>query len=92
MKVKIELYATLRDKYGAKGIVVECDGSIKNLIEQASKLLDEDFFDEVYDSRRNFVREDRIFTINGRNIKDIKGEIRLKEGDVVAIFPPIAGG
>ncbi len=92
MKVKIELYATLRDKYGAKEIVVECDGSIKNLIEQASKLLDEDFFDEVYDSRRNFVREDRIFTINGRNIKDIKGEIRLKEGDVVAIFPPIAGG
>ena len=43
MKVKIELYATLRDKYGAKEIVVECDGSIKNLIERASKLLDEDF-------------------------------------------------
>lgn len=92
MKVKIELYATLRDKYGVKEIVVECDGSIKNLIERASKLLDEDFFDEVYDSKRNFVRDDRIFTINGRNIKDIKGEIRLKEGDVVAIFPPIAGG
>ena len=46
----------------------------------------------MYDSKRNFVREDRISTINGRNIKDIKGEIRLKEGDVVAIFPPIAGG
>ncbi len=29
MKVKIKLYATLRDKYKTKEIVVECDGSIK---------------------------------------------------------------
>ena len=37
-------------------------------------------------------RDDRIITINGRNIKDIKDEIRIKEGDVIAVFPPVAGG
>ncbi len=68
MKVKIELYATLRDKYKTKEIV------LKNLIEQASKVLGKNFFDEIYDKEKNSVRDDRIFTINGRNIKDIKGD------------------
>jgi molybdopterin converting factor small subunit len=31
--------------------------------------------------------------INGRNIKDLKKEeITLKDNDVIAIFPPLAGG
>jgi molybdopterin converting factor small subunit len=30
--------------------------------------------------------------VNGRNIKDLKGEIILKDNDVIAIFPPLAGG
>jgi len=92
MKVKIELYATFRDKYGRKELVVECDGSIRHLIEEASKILGKNFFDEVYDREKNRVRDDRIFTINGRNIKDIRGEVRLRDGDSIAIFPPIAGG
>jgi len=29
--------------------------------------------------------------INGRNIKDLK-EIKIKDGDIIAIFPPLAGG
>lgn len=92
ISVKIVLFATLRRKYKTRELVVECDGTIRDLIEKASKILGSEFFDDVYDRKGGKVREDMIIMINGRNIKDLKEEIMVKENDVVAIFPPIAGG
>jgi len=90
--VRVLLFATLRDKYGVRELEVKCDGTVRNLIENTAKVLDKGFLGHVYDVGRNKVREDLIFSINGRNIKDIKGEIEIKEGDTVAIFPPLVGG
>ena len=92
VKIEILLFATLRDKYGVRKIEIECDGTIRNLIENAARRLGESFLVSVYDSNRDKVRDDLIFAINGRNIKDLKGEIELRSGDVIAIFPPVAGG
>ncbi len=90
--VRISLFAMLREKYGVKELQVECDGTVRNLLENAAKVLGESFFTKIYDVNQNKVREDLIFSINGRNIKDLKGEIKIKDGDKVSIFPPIAGG
>jgi molybdopterin synthase sulfur carrier subunit len=92
VSVKILLFATFRKKYGSREITVKCDGTIRSLIEEASKILGEEFLNDVYDGERRKVRDDLIFTVNGRNIKDLKGDITLKDQDVVAIFPPLAGG
>ena len=92
INVKIKLYATFRDKYGLKEFEVQSDGTVKNIIKNAGKTLGENFIDEIYDSKKENFREDRIITINGRNVRDIKGDIVLKDGDEIAIFPPIAGG
>lgn len=90
---RILLFATLRDKYGIRELEVKCDGTVRNLIENTAKaVFDKGFLGRVYDVGQNKVREDLIFAINGRNIKDIKGEIEIKEGDTLAIFPLIAGG
>jgi len=62
------------------------------MIENASKILGQEFVDDVYDKKRGKVREDMIIMVNGRNIKDLEGEITLKDNDVIAIFPPLAGG
>lgn len=86
------LFAMLRSKYGIKELKVECDGTLKGLIESASKILGEEFYRDIYDSRRGAVRNNIVFMINGRNIKDLKGDLELKDGDVVAIFPQLAGG
>ena len=88
--VDIVLFATLRDRYGVRKI--ECDGTTRNLIENAARRLGKSLLASVYDSDKDKVRDDLIFAINGRNIKDLKGEIELKDNDVVAIFPPVAGG
>ncbi len=89
MKVKIELFATLREKFGRKEIEVECE-DFESAIANASKILGEDFYYEVFNERGK-VRDDRIITINGRNVKDLE-RIELRDGDRIAIFPPIAGG
>jgi len=91
-KVKIKLYATFRAKYGLKEIEIRCDGTINNLLKNAGKMLGKKFIGEIYDTKKENFRDDRIITINGRNIKDIKKTIILKDGDEIAIFPPIAGG
>ncbi len=89
MKVKIELYATLRDKYG-KVIEVECDGTLKGAFVAAAEKLGKEFLNEIFDENGNF-RNDRIITVNGRNIKDEMIE-KLEEGARIAVFPPVAGG
>ncbi len=89
MRVRIEFYATLREKFG-KSIEVECNGTLRDAFISASKILGKKFLDEVFDEKGNY-RADRIITINGRNIKDEMIEF-LKEGDRIAVFPPVAGG
>ena len=77
MKVKIELFATLREKYKTKSIEVECE-DFKSAIINASKVLGEDFYHEVFNEKGE-IRNDRIITINGRNVKDLeKIELKVK--------------
>jgi sulfur-carrier protein len=90
--VRLILYATLRQKYNIREIAVESSGSIRDLVEDASKIIGEGFFEEIYDGNLDRIRDEIIFFINGRNIKDVGPKIHLKDEDVVAIFPPIAGG
>jgi len=89
VKVRIEFYATLREKYG-KSIEVECDGTLRGAFMAAAEKLGKDFLKEVFDERGNF-RDDRIITVNGRNIKDEMIE-KLSENARIAVFPPVAGG
>ena len=92
VRARILLFATLRDKYKVRELEVTCDGTVRNLIESAARILDKDFLGRIYDVSQNKVREGLIFAVNGRNVKAIKGEDEIKEGDTVAIFPLIAGG
>jgi molybdopterin synthase sulfur carrier subunit len=89
VKVKIELYATLRDRFG-KTIEVESDGTLKGAFIAAAKKVGDEFLKEIFDDEGNF-RSDRIITVNGRNIKD---EIidKIEDGARIAVFPPVAGG
>lgn len=88
-RVKILLFASLRDKYGVKEIEVETNGSLREAIENASKKLGSDFISEVFDN--GSYRSDRLIFVNGRHIQFL-GNVILQDGDVIAIFPPIAGG
>ncbi len=86
MKVRVQLFATLR-RFGRE---FEVEGrSLEEVLKRLAEKLGEEFYREVFDEEGK-IRDDRIITVDGRNIKDEKP--RIREGSVVAIFPPIAGG
>ncbi len=91
MKVKIEFYATFREKYG-RGIELEVSsGDLRKLLFEASKELGEGLLKDVFDEEGNF-RRDVMVTVNGRNLLDMEEVPELKDGDRIAVFPPVAGG
>ncbi|MBE8540443.1 MoaD family protein [Geoglobus acetivorans] len=87
--VVIELFATLRERYG-KRVEVEAE-DFEDAIRKASEVFGKSFYSEVFEEAGS-VRDDRIVLINGRNVKDLEKMPKLKKEDKISIFPPIAGG
>lgn len=89
VRVRIQLFATLREKYGRNEVVVDCDGTLVDAVRKASEILGSEFEGEVFADGE--VRRDRIILVNGRHVQFAKTE-GLEDGTVISIFPPIAGG
>jgi len=83
--VKVKLFANFREAVGSREIEIEAK-TIKellfSLIERYPKL--EEYFSE--DRLKDYVH----IMVNGKIIKDLA--TKLKQDDVVAIFPPVSGG
>jgi len=91
MKIKVMLFAQLRDATGKPNIEVELNGEV-TLMELLRKVVDE------YPQLRNLVFEKDGWTlkksyqvlVSGETVADLNRTLR--GGDVVAILPPVAGG
>jgi MoaD family protein len=82
----VKLYANLRKLAGAKELLItgETAGAIVSELAQQKPPVGEVIF-ENGELRRHI-----IVTVNGHNITDL--ETPVTEQDIIAIFPPIAGG
>ncbi|RLG52433.1 MAG: molybdopterin synthase sulfur carrier subunit [Thermoproteota archaeon] len=91
MRVKVKLFATLRESTGVSQLDLELTGSkvadvIYTLVDMYPQL------SSMLDSNGKLKKFYKVF-LNGRDIDHIKGlDSPIKEGDVLAIFPPVAGG
>jgi|Deesub1362B_J571_1020462.scaffolds.fasta_scaffold00110_56 molybdopterin synthase sulfur carrier subunit len=84
-KVKIKLFANLREIVGVKEEFVEAQSvgeALEKLVEKHSALKDKIFPQGELNKSLNIM-------LNGKNT-DLNTEVR--EGDEIAIFPPVAGG
>ncbi len=94
MRVRIYLYATLRELAGGKRIVeVEVpEGAtvLEALLEADRKI--PGLAGEILDSGR--VREGYKVMVSGRDVdfEGGPGARRLREGEEIHVFPPVAGG
>ena len=91
MEIELRLFASFRDIVGEKEIEREYDGSpdvgtvLQDLVTEYPDL---EFFDEVGE-----LREYLSILKNGRDITFLEGtDTSLEEGDVLSVFPPVAGG
>jgi molybdopterin synthase sulfur carrier subunit len=84
----------LREITGKKEDQIEFSktATVQSLLKQLSKKYGKEFNDYVYDAFGN-VHGHLHFLINGQSITALREfRTRLKEGDQVAILPPVGGG
>lgn len=94
MRVTVKFFTTLREIAGIGEEEIESLSviTVEELLNLLSKKYGRPFIDYVYDETGK-VRSYLQFLVNGRNITTLQGfETRLKEGDRVAIIPPVGGG
>ena len=81
--VEVRLFASLRAAAGEKRYYSEAD-NVKALLREAAKRYGDDFAARL---------KIASVLVNGKNIAHLKWKnTRLQDGDVVSLFPPLAGG
>jgi len=94
MRVEVRLFAILREIAKQKVVLEELpDGSsISYVVSRLCERFGPSFRAQVLDERGQ-LSESLTVLLNGHNIALLTGAFtKLKDGDVVAIFPPVAGG
>lgn len=96
--VSVSFFTTLRLLLNIKEIQLEVnhEQSILELLHQAESIIiqktSQRFIWKLLDDQ-GAIKQGTIILINGKNILDTIGlECRVKDGDVIALFPPGGGG
>jgi molybdopterin synthase sulfur carrier subunit len=91
--IKIRVFATLRELLGTKGFEIEAPvEDVGNLIQFIAERFQPSFKDTLLDEEGR-VRKGYSILVNGRDINFLQGlGTKLEDGDIIAIFPPVAGG
>jgi molybdopterin synthase sulfur carrier subunit len=97
LQVSIRFFTSLREIVGEKeetlkvpdGETITVDMALKTLAQRYGK----PFIEYVYDPNSGEVRSFLQFLVNGKSATTQNGlQTELKDGDVLAILPPVGGG
>jgi len=93
MTITVKFFANFREAAGRDGTQVEGVKDVGSLVEKLVKLCGEKLAREIYLPKTNELVETVHILVNGKVINILGGlKTPLKDGDVVAIFPPVSGG
>ena len=93
LRVKVEFFSDLREIVGEREKILEFDNppTIREVLDLLVKRYGRKIGEKVFDGGK--LSEYYIFLLNGQNIRFLKGlDTALKDGDELAIIPPVAGG
>jgi molybdopterin synthase sulfur carrier subunit len=94
MKVTIKFFTSLREITGNKMVNLQLKNiiSVEELLSLLFEKYGQEFQDYVY-NQEGKVQDFLSFLVNGKNINNLQGfNTILKEGDIIAILPPVGGG
>ena len=94
MKVSVRFFAALREIVGKKEETLEFpkgkDVTVEKVLQRLTELYGRDFAEYVYEMQTGEVRSYLQVLVNEKSAKTSK--MKLKDGDVLAIIPPVGGG
>jgi len=79
---RVKVFSSLREITNEKEFVIEAR-SVRELIRKCSAIYGADFKAAVHQSS---------ILVNGRDVRHLKGSLKLKEDDEVCLLPPAFGG
>lgn len=95
LKVYVRLFTTLRELAGKREEALEFDTeavTVEDVLNELTKRYGKDFREYLYNENQ-IVRDYLQLLVNGRSVELLENiKTRLKEGDEVAIVPPVGGG
>jgi len=94
LKVTVRFFTTLREITGHKEENIELSetAAVNLLLKQLSSKYGKEFDDYMFDELGDVHGHLQIL-INGQSVATMRGlKTKLKEGDQVAILPPVGGG
>jgi molybdopterin synthase sulfur carrier subunit len=96
MKIKVKGFLTLRKAMDDRPCLVVniAEPTIRGVLHELSNRFGERFRDLVFDPHTGEMRDHIVILVNGRHYRNLTGglDTDLRQGDEVAIFPPVAGG
>ncbi len=93
MPITVRFFANFREATGKGQEFVEGVNDVGSLIDELVKRYGDNLSKFLYHKKTRELRSDVSIMVNGKPIRLLRGvETPLKDGDVVAIFPPVAGG
>ncbi len=97
MRISVRFFTSLRELVQNKEEAIEFPDTEKVTLDKVLSFLSREhgkaFVEYLYDEKTRAPKKFLQFLINGTSSSNLCGlETELKEGDVVAILPPVGGG
>ncbi|HIE15218.1 TPA: MoaD family protein [Candidatus Bathyarchaeota archaeon] len=94
LKVQVKAFARIKDVLGSEvELEIHEDMTVGDLLNELIKKYGDAFKRQIFNPETGKLQSYVRILLNGRDIDFLNGlETRLNNGDVLALFPPIAGG
>ena len=91
--MQVKYFAYIRDYTKCKECNEEYKSTLKELLHHLSSKYGNEFRNKALKNDGNDLGDEIIILVNGRHVAHLAGiDTKLKESDIVQIFPVVAGG